>query len=279
MLLCNDDGEVVPYSWIDFMKIFLSWQNKQINSSLTSIVVHNNFSNTYYHWITEALPRLYLVRDQIADSTLLLPDNHNQKFHIESLKIFRIGTISWMKQKVRYRTPELVVSSQIGRIANYHPEVMRGMVAYVKSMIPLKTDLGYKLYISRRNSPRRRVVNESELEPLLINAGFKVIDLEQFSFAEQVSMMHHCRHIVGVHGAGLANMIFMEAGAHVLELRSDDKGANYFYFTLASTVDHRYYYQFCESKEPGASVQDADIYVDVDMFKKNIDLMLKNESA
>jgi capsular polysaccharide biosynthesis protein len=277
MLLRNDDGEVVPYSWIDLVKIFLRWPTKRIKNRETFIAIHNNFSNTYYHWITEALPRLYLLKDQIAQSTLLLPDNHDRKFHAESLKIFGVDKILWMKEKVRYCIADLAVSSQIGRIANYHPEVICEMVAHIKDRIGLNTNLGNKLYITRRNSSRRRVVNEGDLETGLLKAGFRIIDLEEFSFAEQASIMHHCRFMVGVHGAGLANMIFMQAGSHVLELRKEDKGTNYFYFSLASTVNHRYYYQSCESVEPGSSVQDADIRVDVDLFMKNIDLMLGME--
>src|SRR5690349_14256871 len=37
------------------------------------VVIHNHWCPGYYHWITEALPRLLSVRDQVKDRILVLP--------------------------------------------------------------------------------------------------------------------------------------------------------------------------------------------------------------
>ena len=175
---------------------------------------------------------------------------------------------------MRYDIPCLITTTQIGRMANYHPLVIKEMATFIKSKIEQPINYGDKIYISRSKATKRKISNESEVEIYLENLGFRKIHFEDHSFIEQVSIMHHCKKLIGVHGAGLANMIFMNAHGRVMELRKHDAGENYFYFSLASTVDLDYYYQFCDSVDGGTSVQDADILVDIVELKENLKIML-----
>jgi capsular polysaccharide biosynthesis protein len=129
--------------------------------------------------------------------------------------------------------------------------------------------------VSRSNASRRKIINESQVEEYVKKAGFTVVHFEDYSFSQQISIMHHCRFLIGLHGAGLVNMIFMNAGGRILELRKFDSGENYFYFGVSATVGHDYYYQFCEAKDSAISVQDSDIIVDMDKFQQNVNKMLQ----
>ncbi len=274
-ILSNDNGEIVSYSKRGILKIILFWPRISLKKQKDYFVIHNVFSDTYYHWLLEALPRLFIIREQITSGTLLLPSNHNQKFHQESLSIFGIVDVGILHEKVRYLVPRTITSTQIGRIANYHPEILKEMVQYIKSKIDCSLDFGEKVYISRSRAVRRKVVNEQQLEIFLAGLGFKAINFEDYSFESQISIMHCCKYLIGIHGAGLANMIFMEEGGKIMELRKHDCGENYFYFSLAATVNHSYYYQFCDSVDDQGSVQDADILVDFQEFKMNVQSMLE----
>ena len=274
IILSNDNGEIVSYSKRDILKIIFFWRCISLKRANKYFVIHNAFSHTYYHWLLEALPRLFLIREQISSGTLLLPSNHNEKFHRESLELFGIGDIGILNEKVRYHIPHTITSTQIGRIANYHPIILKEMVQYINSRIDLATDLGDKIYISRSRALKRKVVNEHQIEIFLRNLGFRIINIEDYNFESQVSIMHHCKYLIGIHGAGLANMIFMREGGKIMELRKHDCGENYFYFSLASTVNLHYYYQFCSSIDEQASVQDADIVVDFHEFERNVQKML-----
>jgi len=77
-----------------------------------------------------------------------------------------------------------------------------------------------RIFISRRYAARRRLLNESEIETRLRQAGFKTVALEELSFREQVSLFASASIIVATHGAGLGNLVFTPPGAKVLELVS-----------------------------------------------------------
>ncbi|HMG93402.1 MAG TPA: glycosyltransferase family 61 protein [Chryseolinea sp.] len=275
MSLSNDNGEVIQYKLFDFLRIKFFWPSMPLRNDVRYLVVHNIFSHTYYHWLVEALPRLFLLRGEIPSSVLLLPSNHDQRFHVESLKLFGVRRTEILKDRTRYIVPKIITSTQIGRIANYHPTILNQMVEYMKSVADTDIDLGQKIYVSRSKASRRKIINESQVEDCVKKAGFSVVHFEDYSFIQQISIMHHCRFLIGLHGAGLVNMIFMTVGGRILELRKYDSGENYFYFGLSATVGHDYYYQFCDSSVTNISVQDSDIIVDIDKFQQNVTKMLQ----
>ena len=58
--------------------------------------------------------------------------------------------------------------------------------------------------------------------------------------------MSSTKTLVGLHGAGLTNMIFMNKGGQVLEFRNANDSHNNCYFSLTSSLQHDYYYLNCK---------------------------------
>ncbi len=54
--------------------------------------------------------------------------------------------------------------------------------------------------------------------------------------------MSETKILVGFHGAGLTNMLFMQPGGKVLEIRPDGTPVNNCFFTQANALNHHYYY-------------------------------------
>jgi hypothetical protein len=76
------------------------------------------------------------------------------------------------------------------------------------------------MYVSRRNS-RRNFFDEPRLEKALDELGFETVCLESMTFVQQVEAVAGASILVGPHGAGLANQVFMAKGSSVLEISSD----------------------------------------------------------
>lgn len=97
------------------------------------------------------------------------------------------------------------------------------------------------IYISRRQAKVRKLANELELVPLLEDLGFAIVLLEELGFAEQVRLFSEAKVIIGPHGAGLANMVFANPGATVIELTpgGNRNGRGYFE-NLAAGASHHY---------------------------------------
>ena len=54
--------------------------------------------------------------------------------------------------------------------------------------------------------------------------GYIPVGLGEIKFSEQVDLFYHADYIVGLHGAGFANLVFCKPGTKVIEFRSSTAG-------------------------------------------------------
>jgi hypothetical protein len=83
---------------------------------------------------------------------------------------------------------------------------------------PAAAGLGSRLYISRRGTKLRQIVNEDELMAGLKRLDFQVLESKWDNHPEQLAAFSEAEVIVGVHGAGMSNIIFSSPGTKVLEM-------------------------------------------------------------
>ena len=96
---------------------------------------------------------------------------------------------------------------------------------------------------TREKANYRKVVNEDALCAVLRNHGFEVLYGEELSLSEQIDIFSSAATLLGVHGAGLMNAIFMHSGSKVIELRKNENGpTNVGYWHLADSLNHSFYY-------------------------------------
>lgn len=97
-----------------------------------------------------------------------------------------------------------------------------------------------RIYVSRNDTPRRRVANESELLPVLARYGFEVVAPGTSSFRDQVALFASAEAIAGPHGAGLTNILFAGKSAKVLEFFPVNAIRNtYFLLSVSLGQTHR----------------------------------------
>jgi capsular polysaccharide biosynthesis protein len=77
-----------------------------------------------------------------------------------------------------------------------------------------------KLFLDRGAAKRRTILNQREVLKYLSGRGYTIVDTAKLSFQEQVSLFRGARSIVSCHGAGLANLCFVEPGTRLLEIFS-----------------------------------------------------------
>ncbi|HTK33689.1 MAG TPA: glycosyltransferase 61 family protein [Caulobacteraceae bacterium] len=78
-----------------------------------------------------------------------------------------------------------------------------------------------RVYISRRAWPMRVMVDEPVLEAALAARGFVIARAERLSVAEQIALVRDAEVVVGPTGAGLANALFVQPGARVIEIQPE----------------------------------------------------------
>jgi capsular polysaccharide biosynthesis protein len=123
--------------------------------------------------------------------------------------------------------------------AIYSPKAIN----YIRDIVLKSLNISYnkknrKIYISRKNSDYRQLLNSTEIENILVKYGFEILCPEYLSFAAQVEIFSQAKIIIGQSGAGMANFIFVPKGCKILMMVSDAPQTNLHLFdTLAKSVD------------------------------------------
>jgi capsular polysaccharide biosynthesis protein len=247
------------------------------NLAKQALWITDNWGSAYFHWLLDALPRLYVVRDQLADSTLLLPESCKDSLYVvQSLAAFAVHDLRFIEHNEVLHCRKLLLPCHIAPSGNYNERLIRGLRELFTSHYGQKQN-GHspdRIYISRSKATKRKIINESEVIEVLRVYGFSVVCFEDYPFQEQVKMMLHVRYVVANHGAGLANMLFMPEKSSVFELRKFGDSHSNCYFILASALGLKSYYQLCKAENPDEDAGLANVFVDVKLFRKNLELML-----
>lgn len=240
------------------------------------LVAYDSWSNGYFHWMCDVLQKMYAARNILPYSTLILPCNFTLPFIRASLESFPVGRIFTLPEKTYLSAREINVIQPVAPSGNYHLPSLAGVVSLLKKrhlrQSPLPAD---RIFVSRRRAGRRKIVNEEEVIQLCIRHGFQPVCFEDFPFEDQISLAHGAKYLIGLHGAGLTNMMFMQPGSRVMELKAEHDHVNHCYFSLASACDIKYFYHFCIKQKISQSVQDADVAVYLPSFENALLQMLR----
>lgn len=232
------------------------------------LIASNNWSSGYFHWLLDTLPRIYLYQSHVsADFVLILPSSYSKFTYITS-------TLSLLDVKTLYVTPfqplrlrRLHTISPIANSGVFRPLLLKKLRDTLLSTISysdptIATDI---LFISRKKASRRHLLNEKEcIDYLSKEYSVRTISLEDYSLIEQIHIVRSSKVLVGLHGSGLANCLFLNQEQSLLEIRFVGDDRNNCFFALASALNIKYGFVFA-TKCNSLSTQDSDAHVD-DLF-------------
>lgn len=216
--------------------------------------ISDDWSEGFFHWFADALPRLIAIRELAKDHVVVLPKHFEKYDYIQtSLKIINCKTFFFTG---KLRVKQLVVPGHLAPTGNYNKNVLLSIRDTIlkQGVIPHKN-----IFVSRKKATRRKIKNEEQLLTVLTKYNFEIHYFEDYDFTQQLAVMAQAKILAGLHGAGLTNMLFMPQNGNVLELRNRKDVVNNCYFSMASDLGHKYYYLQNESNN--TVTQDADITV------------------
>ncbi|NTW32157.1 MAG: glycosyltransferase family 61 protein [Bacteroidetes bacterium] len=200
-------------------------------------------------------------------------------FVVKSLELFPDNNIRFIPDKYSIlKIKNLHLIEQKPRCEEYDPELITKFAKYIKEKVNLHSadPLMKKIYISRKNAGRRTLSNEDDVINVFKKFGYSILNCENLSLNEQISIFSNASTIASLHGAGLTNMIWMEKGSKVLEMHREIKERkdhhSFVYFTLASSLSLDYYYIWCQNDNYSDFFEGV-LQVNIDKLETVLNLM------
>ena len=226
---------------------------KKLNGAVFSLLTGGAGNSNYWHWLFDVLPRIKILENKIDIKEIdfyLFPDL-KEKFQIETLDLLKIPVDKRLSSRF-YRHVEITNSYSVDHpyVINNNPtneiqNIPYWIIDYLKEKFLMNTSDKFpkKFFIDRsdaksNHSHLRRIINEEEVKKRLIKKGFSIIKLSDLSFKDQVSLFNNATEIVGLHGAGFANLTFCKPNTFILELKPATAG--FMYSNLAKQLKLNY---------------------------------------
>jgi len=278
-------------------KIFLQDEKViKLNPEKKYIHVHHWFN--YYHWLTETLYRIFSIKDDIKNYTLLLPEDlKNFSFVGASLNSIPDIDVEFFPEGslIKYHKQYMVTHKPYCN--NYNPKVLKSIKAHFSEYLknqnissPVKNE---RIYAIRSQNAGRSIANEDAFYKLLTQYNFELVDFEKYNFYEQLAISGQAKYLIGPHGAALTNIIWLPENAKVFELHKKEVNKydhiSIVYWRLAAILGHQYFYMINnfvqKDKIPENTMANYfqfdyinanyRINIDLDVFEKNLNLFLK----
>jgi len=188
-----------------------------------TLVLASTGGDTYFHWMTDVLPRVGLAERAGYDPASfdwVLVNSLIHAFQRESLHqvgIHASRCLAFHKKELVYEMEEAVLPSLPGVPGVVPPE----SVDFLRNAFPSgKTPRGRKIFIGRGEAKHRLLTHEKEIWAQLQKRGYDSVDCGKLSVQQQAEVFGSADMVVGAHGAALTNLVFCYPGTQVVELFS-----------------------------------------------------------
>lgn len=234
------------------------------------------FFSSYWHWLIEGLPRILDLLDDGVDFSswpLIVPPL--ESFQRQCFQMFGIDperhTVAldvgdWCRL-AECLVPTASFPFGIDGLDDYSGQPSAALLSRIRDAVlarlpppdPQAPPTPKRIYISRERAGRRKLVNEQEVVGVLKDLGFVKIILEDLPWPDQVRLFAHAEFIVGMHGAGLGNVVFSPSASLVeffnpLEVRA-------YFAVMARELDMDYANVICRLQGEGSCFDNLSVDV------------------
>ena len=247
------------------------WRYRKAEIDLTicapTVVVFNKLSHIYFHWFFDVISRVWISQKKIKDRSFrYFVGPVDKRFQKETLPILGIGPdeildLPKVNNIIHFERGAVPVSlfkePLKTRFSRDHGTHYKGWSPEFISEfreLSLKhfnigfTDPDLKLYVDRGDASYRKVLNNSEIIEHCLESGFQVVTPGELSLKEQIDLFSRAKVVVGCHGAGLTNIMWMRPGGILVEFMPacyDDASFRF----LSGLVGLEYHCLFAQTEE------------------------------
>jgi capsular polysaccharide biosynthesis protein len=243
-------------------------------------VIYGPAHETWGHWLTDFLPRLWVLcqagHDLATLSFLVPPDLRpfaRTLLLLCGLREEQLVAYDYFAEIVR---AELLLMPTGLRAGNRLAPCFAQATAFwtARARHDIATDQP-RLYLSRAGAPQQRqMLNREAIESVARDAGFAVVQPETLPVAAQIKMFAGARVLAGEYGSGLHNSVFGGPGVTVCGLRGTSRHPSFLQSGIATALHQNAGYVFAATE--GQDV-DQRFNANIELFRYALEIMAVGE--
>jgi capsular polysaccharide biosynthesis protein len=199
-----------------------SWPKPQIRSPRSRLRGEFIFlpSNSYYHWLVEDAP-VFLKSLAVAPKALVILPGNAASYVREVAGLIDNDIVVVSSPT---RVERLVLTGKTAGMGSPlagltpHPADVAILREFFAKHLESRSD-ARKIYLSRVGQ-KRSPTNERDLQRELEQQGFVCFDGSGVSLLSQIALFSSAKQLIGMHGAGLSNIVWAPEGVDVCEIFS-----------------------------------------------------------
>ncbi|WP_208749016.1 DUF563 domain-containing protein [Arthrobacter sp. PM3] len=255
-IVITSDGHVIEESFINarhlsrrgslfrvgVSEIYVSERSISAQQTLvgdTYAIVKQTWDSNFGHWLVDTLPRVANLGERFPLASLKFVLNgaaqpRIRDLHTEGLGLFGINAdqvefADWRPIFVEHAVYATPMTIPPFTKSPHAISILEGLVSRCSPEVRSKFSGTRRIYLTRNKYPRRNLVNEEDILPDVLRAGYEVIAPEELSLEEQIALFASASHVIGNMGAAFSSLAFSPSCVKVFVLATEFMLHDYFY--------------------------------------------------
>jgi hypothetical protein len=221
----------------------------------------------FWHWMMDSLPKVFVAESAGFQGQYLAPSRSSAPWATQSLEALGIHPDRILNHDCEEVHAEVLYVPTY--FCGYNAPFNRGFIdqyrAWILSMVAEDWSVERsRLFVGRRETAKfRRIINQSEVERVVGEFGFRTVYFEDLSFQHQVQLAYSASALIGGHGSGLTHTLCMQEQSLIVEIFPHKRiKSSDCYEMMSQLLQHRYRtLESCERR-------DGDIVVDIEQLRE-----------
>ena len=205
------------------------------------ISLRDTGEENYFHFYNDILVKILWLEDVfgIDDYVLLVSPT---LFKRPYFQFFAKNSTLFKDKKWRIQEADEYIESSDVVFAKplTHNRTYLDLIAGSVFISPQASIREERIFLTRSRKRMRYLENDEEIHQLVSAYGFKTVDTDDLSIEDQISTFKSAKCIIGIHGAGLVNIIFAEKLVQLVEILPPQDYVPFHYIMLCQMYGIEY---------------------------------------
>ncbi len=202
--------ESLPYSDASVpIPHFIYYKRKNIVSIKEGIYIRYNWYN-YWHFMNDIMGQFQMIETHKLDRDIpiIMPKKALKLDYVkEFLQTAFAKSKTWiMHEEGTYLQVENIIFCK--GLPNTGKTLLYGATIFKNHYKIPTSKFGQNIFINRNPKRGRNISNINEILCVLKQFNFDIVDNDDLSLDQQIALFQNASNVVGIHGAGLVNMIY-----------------------------------------------------------------------